>query len=271
MRKNRILLFILILIILSTRLLSQIENSDSRDQSELEIILKKCAEYCERLDNVSLHFTCNEKITEEILKGSIAFVVKNTHVYDYQLIRKINKILEQRILIEENGRKKNELNAQLKTKRFQHKFIVFGPIGLLGEKQQEVHEYKIVKEVMYKKEKAVIIEAKPRFPEVSDTLYGKIWIRKIDFAILKIEWNQESLENFEEIEIIADKLEAKPKITFISEYGFEKNKIRFPNKYSIEECYIPRFEVDKKLIWSQTTVNYDNYKFFTVETGVKYK
>ena len=271
MRKNRILLFILILFSLSTQILSQTDNSDSRDQEELGKILKKCAEYCERLDNVSLHFTCNEKITEEILKGSVAFVVRNTHIYDYQLIRKTNKVLEQRILIEENGRKKNDADAQLKTKRFHHKFIVFGPIGLLGEKQQEVHEYKIVKEVMYKREKAVIIEAKPRFPEVSDTLYGKIWIRKIDFAILKIEWNQESIENFEEIEKIAEKLEAKPIITFISEYGFEKNKIRFPNRYSIEECYIPRFEMEKKLIWSQTTVNYDNYKFFTVETGVKYK
>ena len=78
------------------------------------------------------------------------------------------------------------------------------------------------------------------------------------------------MENFEEIEKIAEELNTKPKITFISEFEFEKNKIRFPNKYSVEESYIPRFEVEKKLIWSQTTVIYDAYKFFTVDTKVKY-
>jgi len=268
--KSKTILLVIFLIFLSAQFFSQIENSDNWDQEELEEILKNCAEYCETLNNSVLYFICEEKITEEILKGREAFVVKNIYIYDYQLIRKANKIVEQRILIKENGRKKNDLDAQLKTTRFHHKHVVLGPIGLLGEKQQEVHEYKILKEVTYKKEKAVILEAFPKFLNGINTLYGKIWIRKKDFAILKIEWNQESMENFEDIEKIAEKLEAKPRITFISEYGFEKNKIRFPNKYSVEESYIPRFEVEKKLIWSQTTVIYDNYKFFTVETGVKY-
>jgi len=77
------------------------------------------------------------------------------------------------------------------------------------------------------------------------------------------------LENFEEIDKIAEVLNIKPKITFISEFGFEKNKIRFPNKFSVEEMYIP-LSGGKGSIWSQTTVIYDDYKFFTVETGVKY-
>ena len=270
MNKQRMFVSIVIFTFISIQIFSQTSEPRSGDQSELEKILKDCAEYCEILDNSVLDFICEEKITEEILKGRSAFAVKNIYIYDYQLIRKANKIVEQRILIKENGRKKNEVNAQLKTKRFHHKHVVLGPIGLLGEKQQEVHEYKIVKEVIYKKEKAVILEAKPRFPEVSDTLYGKIWIRKKDFAILKIEWNQESLENFEEIEKIAEMLNSTPKITFISEFGFEKNNIRFPNKYSIEEIYISRL-VGKRFIMSQTIVNYDNYKYFTVDTKVKYK
>jgi len=270
MKKHRMLFSILIFTFLSFQIYSQTDNPKTGDQEELEIILKKCAEYCERLDNVSLHFICKEKITEEILKGRLTFVERYIYIYDYQLIRKANKIVEQRILIKENGRKKNVLDAQLKTKRFHHKYIVFGPIGLLSREQQKNYEYKILKDVTYKREKAVILEALPKSLNGINALYGKMWIRKKDFAILKIEWNQESLENFEEIEKIAEELEAKPRITFISEYGFEKNKIRFPNKYSVEESYIPRFEVEKKLIWSQTTVNYDNYKFFTVDTKVKY-
>ena len=270
MKKQGIFISILICAYFSIQIYGQTNHSKTADQEELKLILKKCAEYCERLDNSVLYFICEEIITEVILQGRFAFVVKNNYIYDYQLIRKEKKIGEQRILTKENGQKKNDLDAQLKTKRFQHKYIVFGPIGLLGEKQQEVHEYKIVKEVMYKREKAVILEASPRFPDGINTLYGKIWIRKKDFAILKIEWEQESIENFEGIEKLAEELEAKPKITFISEFGFEKNKIRFPSKYSVEERYIPISGVIESLLWSQTTVIYDNYRFFTVETGVKY-
>ncbi len=257
----------------------------SKNQEELELILKKSAEYCERLDNVSLYFVCKEEIKEEIhhsrrtraiLVGSGAFrekkipppIERNMYIYDYQLIRKGNSLDEQRILIKENGQEKNDLDAQLKTKRFYHKFIVFGPIGLLSRKQQKNYEYKILKNITYKKEKTVILEASPKFPQEYNALYGKIWIRKKDFAIVKIEWNQESLGNFEEIEKIAKGLNAKPRITFISEFGFEKNKIRFPNKYSVEEVYILR--VGLRLLRSKTTVVYDSYKFFTVDTEVKY-
>ena len=268
MKKLKTFISILLFIIISIQSFSHIENSEKKDQAELELILKKCAEYCERLSNSVLDFICEEKITEEILKGRLAFVEKNKYIYDYQLIRKENKIEEQRILIKENGRKKNELHAQLKTKRFHHKFIVFGPIGLLSQGQQEIHEYKILRDVTYKREKALIIEALPKF--LGNSLYGKIWIRKKDFAILKIEWNQESMGNFDIIEKLAEKLNAAPIVTFISEFGFEKNKIRFPNKYSVVERYIPLFGVDKSFIWSQTTVTYDNYKFFTVESAVKY-
>ncbi len=238
------------------------------DQEELELILKKCAEYCERLNNVSLYFVCKEEIKEKIY--NFRAVEKNMYIYDYQLIRKGNSTNEQRILIKENGQEKNDLDAQLKTKRFQHKFIVFGPIGLLGQKQQKNYNYKILKNVNYKKEKAVILEASPKFPQEDDSLYGKIWIRKKDFAILKIEWEQESLRNFEIIEKLAERINAAPIITFISEFGFEKNKIRFPNKYSVEEVYryLPRG--GRRFRMSITTVIYDNYKFFIVDTKVKY-
>ena len=273
MGKNKAILLVIFLIFLSAQFFSQTDNPKMVDQEELELILKNCAEYCERLDNVSLYFTCNEKITEDIFKGDsfLREEGRNIYIYDYQLIRKANKIVEQRILTEENGQKRNNLDAQLKTKRFHHKYIVFGPIGLLSQEQQKNYEYKILEDVTFKGENAVILEALPKSLNGINALYGKIWIRKKDLAILKIEWNQESLENFEEIEKIAEELNTKPKITFISEFEFEKNKIRFPNKYSVEESYIALFGVKERFVWSQTTVIYDNYKFFTVETNVKYK
>jgi len=284
MEKNKIILLVIFLTFLPAHFFSQTDNPKMADQEELELILKKCEEYCERLDNVSLFFVCKEEIKEKIYTPSSGLgseylgrpgkklpppVEKNIYLYDYQLIRKGNSTDEQRILIEENGQEKNDLDAQLKTKRFQHKFIVFGPIGLLSKKQQKNYNYKILKNVNYKKEKAVILEASPKFPQEDNALYGKIWIRKNDFAILKIEWEQESLENFEKIVKLAERRNATPLITFISEYGFEKNKIRFPNKYSVEEMYIPH-RGNRRFLRSETTVVYDNYKFFTVDTKVKY-
>ncbi len=77
------------------------------------------------------------------------------------------------------------------------------------------------------------------------------------------------MRNFEIIEKRAERIKATPLITFISEFGFEKNKIRFPNKYSVEEIYIYR-RSGRRFRRSITTVIYDNYKFFIVDTKVKY-
>jgi len=264
------LISVLFFVILSIQINSQTDDPKTEDQEELKIILEKCAEYCEKLNNSVLDFVCEEAITEEIRQRDrgLPGVEKNKYIYDYQLVRQGGTIDEQRILLKENNRKKNIIDAQLKTKRFHHKYIVLGPIGLLGRKQQEIIEYKILKEEFYKKEKVVILEASPKYPGEFNALYGKIWIRKRDFNILKIEWEQESLENFEDIEKIANRLHAKPKITFVSEYAFEKNEIRFPSKYSVEEMYILPNGIKHHM--SRITVIYDNYKFFTVNTKVKY-
>ncbi|MCJ7579583.1 MAG: hypothetical protein MUP98_03500 [Candidatus Aminicenantes bacterium] len=271
MKKPRVLISVFIFALLSLQVYSQTDDSKTGDQIELDLILKKCAEYCEKLNNSVLDFICMEKITEEIHKGSPGLMLGielNSYIYDYQFIRGGESIHEKRNLIRENGLKKNIVDTQLKTKRFRHKHVIFGPIGLLSEKQQEIHDYQIVDERNYKKEKVVILEALPKFPEISNTLYGKIWIRKKDFRILKIEWKQESLENIEAVDEIAKKWNSKPIITFISEYAFEKNEIRFPSRYSVDELYLLPNGI--KHHRSKLTVIYDDYKFFTVDTKVKY-
>lgn len=290
MKRQKKLVLILVIVIFSIQISSQTDNSEPDKKDELARILKNCAEYCERLENITLHFVCEEKITEIINNSPFLRITsmgtgkppthlrnpkdaalsneRNTFVYDYQLKRQESVIDEQRILLKENGKPKNIANAQLQTKRFQHKYVVYGPIGLLGRKQQEKFEYSILDEATYKGDKAVIIEATPKFPDEFDALYGKIWIGKEDSCILKIEWNPESMTNYDDIEQIAIKSHSSPKIQFVSEYGFEKNKIRFPNKYYVEEIYI--LPSGRRHSYSKTTVVYDNYKFFIVETTVKY-
>jgi len=283
MKKQRILISVFMFIVFSTQIYSQKDDSNSPDQADLETILKKCAKYCEKLSNSALYFVCIEKIKEEIFYQPKILVskygtrytsssgrpaAKNTYVYDYQLIRKEHQIKESRILIEENGKKKNEKNAKLKTQVFTHEHILFGPVGLLSEFWQQYYDYKIIKREKSRGNNMVVIEAIPKPCLKTDNLYGKIWVREDDFNIVKIEWEPESIRNYEMIEENAKELNATPKIRLFSEYAFEKNGIRFPSEYSITETYIHKRGM--RYMRSKTTVTYKDYKFFIVETEVKY-
>jgi hypothetical protein len=257
--------------------------STQRQEKQLEPILEKCAEYCERLVHSVLFFVCKEKITEKISSRATVTIISNdpqglirayggtvtsVYVYDYQLYRKGNEIKEQRILIKENGKKKHEENAQLKTRAFKHENIVLGPIGLLSSYWQTFHDYRILKEAKYKGDETVIIEAVLKPEYTFHHLSGKIWVRKSDFSILKIEWLQQSIKGYDRVEETAKKLGAKPRLSLIAEYGFEKNGIRFPSKYSLDEVYI---RGGRRHHASKTVVIYEDYKFFTVETEARIK
>ncbi len=236
----------------------------NEESVELEHILAKAAEYCQRLDRVSLHFVCNEEIKERLYYYG-RFYRQNKYVYDYQLIRKGEDIEERRILLEENGKSRHEENVELKTRRFRHKYVIFGPIGLLCESQQQNHGYVVKKEEKLKGNQCLVIEAVPKESVQVDHLFGRVWVRKNDCSIMKIEWNQESMGNIERLKEDAEKSGAKPIITFVSEYAYEKNGIRFPSKYFVKEEYVRR----GRYKISETTIVYKDYKFFTVETEVK--
>jgi hypothetical protein len=60
----------------------------------------------------------------------------------------------------------------------------------------------------------------------------------------------------------------EPQITSFSEYGFEKNGLRFPSRDQTEEAYLKKD--GKKYIRAETAIIYKDYKFFTVETDIKY-
>ena len=247
-----------------------VHQAERDELSILSQILRKSAEYCKRLDQVALDFVCYEEIKEYIYFVEYApNYIDNTYIYDYQLIRKGSNVREQRILIEDNGQKRHEENAELKTKRFKHKFVIFGPIGLLGKGQQSHYHYKIEKKKKYKGDRCYVIEVMPRTSKRADYLFGKVWIRQSDCKIMKIEWEQRSIGDFERAEKEARKIGARAQITIISEYDIEKNGIWFPSRYIVKEEYIhPNWGKEKK---SETTVVYKNYKFFVVETEVKIK
>lgn len=261
-------------------------DSINRNEVQLKNILDECALYCNQLSRSSLYFVCKEKVEELISPHSFGYLggglhleghvyrrikrEKNVYIYDYQLIKRNHQITEKRTLLKENGKKEHILNAPLKTKRFHYKHVVFGPTGLLSEKAQKKHNYKLKGEEKYKGKKALIIKCTPKSNADVKHLYGKVWIQKKNGNILKIRWEQKSLQNFKKVEKIGEKLKAEPKINLVSIYDYEKKGIRFPSRYLVEEKYRDRRN-NTLMFFSSLKVTYKNYKFFTVKTEVKYE
>ena len=238
---------------------------EQRDEARLAAILKKSAEYCRRLDKAALDFTCLEEVKE-----TTHFYTPSTdiYLYDYQFVRKGEEIRERRNLVSVNGKKSNVRDTPLNTASFQYKNVLFGPIGLLSEYWQAYHDYEIVGEEAIRGTAVLIVEATPKPDPPVTHPYGRIWIKPDDGSVLKIAWDQKSLGNYKLAEEWGLANDAEPRITAFTEYRFEKNGLRFPSLNHTDEAYIRKDK--RKYTGAEISTTYRGYKFFTVETSVKY-
>jgi len=272
-------------------ILDQNSKSYSESKKDMKTILRKSAEYCDKLAHSALFFVCQERIKEEIypyysqeriyvtsteISGYRSYrllptgskKIVNSYVYDYQLVKKGDMIEESRTLLEDNGEEKHEENAELKARRFYSERSAFGPVGLLSKEWQDMYSYKILKEKTIDGRKAIVIEAKPKMNVEGKPNYGKIWVDKKDFSIIRIEIEQESLAGYEGLKKAIEKRKIRPIITVTHDYCIKKEGIRFPSKTTFKEDYFGLYA--GRLKKSRMLITYDNYRFFTVEVKVKY-
>jgi hypothetical protein len=164
---------------------------------DLQSMLDRAADYCDRLSRTVLNFVCRERIEEwyyakendiNELFGMIFIDSRKErwrYIYDYQLIRdRAGFIQESRTLLEEQGKKVEISDAPLKTHIFKHAYVVMGPLGLLSRNHQADFEYKITREEKVGGEPTVVIEAVLKPGVRLDYLFGTIWLRKRDADIL---------------------------------------------------------------------------------------
>lgn len=259
---------------------------------ELAKILVSCAKYCDRVYQSALHFVCEEKIKEKKYEygtdSRVRFAnsiedylgaainrsraptrtIKNVYLYDYQLINKDGAIQETRVLLEENGASRNEKNAKLKTTRFYSEKSIFGPVGFLSRDWHSLYDYKLKKSGKVNGRKVYIIDAFPKTSILGKPNYGRIWVDKEDFSILRIDVEMESLPGFEAVKKESNRQSLKPIITVRHEYFVEKKGIRFPSKTVFKEAYTsPEIRRIKR---SELEIIYDKYRFFIVDTEIKY-
>jgi hypothetical protein len=178
--------------------------------------------------------------------------------------------------LEKNGKRFHEENAGLETLAFRHQHVLLRTVDLFSEFGNTLNDYRLIGEEILYGEEAIVIEAVPknsyehRFLYGADPSYlsGKIWVKKKDFSILKIIWNPLVIREIQNIEENAKRYKAEPRIAIISEYQFEKNGVRFPSRLSVEEAYIDKR--GQKFVRSETEIVYKDYKYFIVQTEIKY-
>ncbi len=268
--------------------------------SSLDDILAKAAEYCRKLESSAFDFVCREEIRETIdpkldaaQKGlqlgpgstnytgpgasnyigptlviSTVRKIKRSFVYDYQCIRAGRAIREIRNQLEENGKRKMVPNAELQTS-----IVVFGtallaPVGLFGQRFQPGYDFTIAGRDRIDETAVVIVDAEPKpGAPASRNLYGRSWIDPATGNILKIEWSEDRVGNFDVFAKRGEAFKRKPRLNIRSEFSAEKNGIRFPSRLSVEETYLK--ESGKAFVRSKTEVVYKDFKFFTVEFEVR--
>jgi hypothetical protein len=255
----------------------------AESQTKIDEILRITGAYCDRLDGAALDFVCVEEITEKfnffldiqrILNrapsGGRFRIPKEkaerTSLYDFQVVRKNNRMEEKRTLLEKEGEKTYIPGAELQTINFVYKNVLFAPVGILSPPLQPHFSYKIIGQEMTTGEKCWILEAVPKPHFKTELLYGRVWVRERDYSIAKIIWNQENVGNFHIFSQRGITYMAEPKITLISEFEMENNGIMFPSNFSIEEAYIKK---GRTYVRSQTIVHYKDFRFFTVEVEIK--
>ena len=129
-------------------------------------------------------------------------------------------------------------NAELQTSIVVYGTALLAPVGLFGERFQPGYDFTIAGEERIGNTKVVVVDAKPKpGTPPARNLYGKAWIDPATGDILKIEWSEGRVGNFDVFARRGERYKRTPRLSIRSEFSAEKNGIRFPSRLSIEETY----------------------------------
>lgn len=281
----------MLLLFLSSIVFSRFVGSDSyapgetKDPKTLDAILKKTGDYCEKVKAIALFYVCREKVADERhvfakrnLMNFSAFggetinprrIRTKTYSYDYQLVKKGEVPKEKRILLEEDGKEKYEENIEFRPLKYHGSYTVYGPVGFLSKKWQEHFSYEIVGKDVIDDKDAIIIESTPKNERAVNYNFGRIWVDAKDFSILKIEYDPRSIKDYEDELAQSPIGDLRKKVIWTIIFGVEKNSVRFPSQQLIQEFYIN--SKGEELLIENITFRYEHYKFFIVETEIKYE
>jgi hypothetical protein len=277
------------------------------DLFQLALVLKSAREYCRHLEQAALDFVCVEEVSEivdlsresrespvqlapDLSSGGssgryysgemssrrpISFNPrageKTAHalVYDYQFVRKSGKVEERRILLKKDGKKASVETPVPANRAFNYSDILLAPVQLLDDSFAEFYEYRLLGRETIDGTETWILKVAPRLTGVSRYLGAKLWLSVADSSVLRIEWDPSTFGNYEALLVRAESFKAVPEARSYSEFGVEKNGLRFPSADFTEEAY--RGGDGKLFVRARTSIVYKGHKFFTVEIETTFK
>jgi TonB family protein len=264
-------------------------------------ILNQCAEYCRKLADLALDFVCIETIEEvnykfideETMRKRNIYVSiipsgnpgltsrvflpfrdhrsteRNRYVCDFQLIKKNETIEERRILLEDNGRKFPDRSRLLEEKRFSVIRPLFALINIFAQNRQSLFAYTLLDEKNVDGVLAYIVEAVPKSGNENGINKARIWVDQKSFRIHKCEIEGIPLEGFERLLDEITQFNLSPMFVTTHSYRVEKNGILFPSRSIVRVDY--PVSTTGKLLKQKIEMNYDRYRFFSVETEARIK
>jgi TonB family protein len=260
-------------------------------QAKLRMILDRRAEYCQKVAGLALDFICEETIKEihynfgtgeewmsvvsilpspagrptQILMASTPLfdprlTEKKSYVCDYLLVKKGEKLEEQRILLQENGRTMPDRERLLEEKKFFVLRPLFAPIRLLDRDRQPLFNYTLIKEEKVNNKKAYLIEAVPKSTDMAGIQSGRIWVDAENFQILQCEIEGVPLEGYDDILDDCIRYYVEPYFTTLFLYQIERKGVLFPSRAEIRVIYGTATKT--KLKKMKTEITYKKYKIF---------
>jgi TonB family protein len=271
---------------------------------ELKKILEQGAAYAERLSGAAMDFVCEEtikttnyamslpeKTVADEVKTSISssdggglimvtsgrrilarnpYATKtNRFICDYQMVKKGGRIEERRILLKENGKSVESAHKSLDDKQYAALRPLFAPLSVLMADRQNLYDFRFVGDETIEGEPAAVIEAVARPGAVSGTTAAKIWIDRVSFRILQCETQGLPVECYESVFEEASKIGISPVSRMTTTFGEAKNGVLFPSRVSLRIDYPVNVWGIGKRAKIETDIQYDKYKFFTVDTENK--
>jgi hypothetical protein len=243
---------------------------------EMKHILQGAADYCQRLKQSVFHFYCREKIVETRMPLSRIDKTKiqiKSYLFGYRLIKQGNQIREERDWISSWDKKKVNRDQVVNTNSFFSVKAVFAPITILDRTRQDKYNFQFIRFDERKGRRMAVIEALPKKPLETGTLYGTLWIDMEDFSLLKIEAGPKSIIGYWQLQKLADKLNTRLHLFLEIDFKYHRKGIRFLTKVS----FLERYKGGRNVSWhrgqdgwirTRTRFTYSDYRFFSVQTDV---
>lgn len=263
---------------------------EKQDEILMSRILLGCGNYCSTLNDFSIFYYCRENINE-ITRYSMLYKIEeqlpyvqqgkkvlkpardknHKMVYDYQIIKEQGDTSETRAALQ---RTKRTYNNRWATESIQVTNFFFGPVGLLHSDMQHLYNYRLHnKNGQCEGINAWIVDIVPLYPgktraeDNKKLMYGRVWIDKRDYSVIKISWIPKFCDRADTITFVSNIIDSSPVIKLTSVFNIKKGVLRYPSSGYYTEYFIDKEGKKQELV--TVDIKFSKYRYFNTATELR--